>query len=223
MSDAAILIGACGWQFPQWQDSYYPEGLPEDWQLAYYGNEYPVVLLPSAFWLQDATALANWREELAERPAFIAEWRFSDDAKAQAAMRGGLDSIADRVIGVLVTLESMPDAAQLRTIRELAAGKQVVLDGSVIVEHYHELQAQLEPETRVGYCWRGDVEQVELLDAGPLIVARIVSTGQTPRSLRSLIEIVMTRAGDRQAIILFDGDPPDLEVVDQAEVILNLL
>lgn len=223
LSEAKILIGTCGWQFPQWQTSYYPEGLPEDWQLAYYGNEYPVVLLPAAFWLQDEATIKNWREELAERPAFIAEWVFTDDAGEQAAIRDGLVSVADRVLGVLVSLKTKPDAAQRQVIRELAVDSPVVLDWPTAAAEFNEVQAELGSANSVGCCWHGDSDQLALLDAGTLLLTRTSSAGQTPRSLRSVIEAVIAKAGERQAVILFDGDPPDLDVVDQAEVILNLL
>lgn len=224
MSDAAILIGTCGWQFEQWQTSYYPESLPEEWQLAYYGNEYPVVLLPAQFWSQSVEVLDNWREELGERPVFIAEWKFCDDAERQTAIREGLASVNDLIIGIVVTLTSLPNASQLQVVRELAQDKPVVLDWPIAsAEQYHALQQQLEQDSLLSFCWHGDDAEAVQLEAGQLLLVKVESSGQTPRSLRSLIETVIAKAGERRAVILFDGKPPDLDVVDQAEVILNLL
>ena len=45
LTSQRILIGASGWLHSGWQEQFYPEDLPQDWQLAYYGNEFPVVLI----------------------------------------------------------------------------------------------------------------------------------------------------------------------------------
>lgn len=45
-----VLIGTEGWQHEAWLGSFYPEDLPEDWQLDYYSNLYRVLLVPYAVW-----------------------------------------------------------------------------------------------------------------------------------------------------------------------------
>jgi hypothetical protein len=40
-----ILLGAASWQAPQWVQAYYPEGLPEEWRLPYYANEFSTTLI----------------------------------------------------------------------------------------------------------------------------------------------------------------------------------
>ncbi|MEJ2397828.1 MAG: hypothetical protein P8Z67_06145 [Gammaproteobacteria bacterium] len=224
MSDAAVLIGTCGWQYPQWNTSYYPEGLPADWRLAFYGNEYPVVLLPASYWSQGREAINSWLEETAERPEFICEWVFGAEGLGQDSLRDGIAELAERVLGIMVTLQAQPDATQLQEIARLAADYPVCLDWPEAEPgQLHALLSQAGLAKTVGICWRGEAENVAQLESGRLLVARVPSEGQTPRSLRSLLETLITNAGDRQVVVLFDGNPPDLEIVDQAEVIVNLL
>ena len=45
MSDKNITVGSYGWRHPHWRGSFYPEDLPEDWQLSYYSNEFSVVMV----------------------------------------------------------------------------------------------------------------------------------------------------------------------------------
>lgn len=45
-----IQLGAYGWQHAHWLSRFYPEDLPEDWQLMYYNNEFNSVLVPAAYW-----------------------------------------------------------------------------------------------------------------------------------------------------------------------------
>ncbi|MBF0256652.1 MAG: hypothetical protein HQL47_09395, partial [Gammaproteobacteria bacterium] len=40
-----VLLIAEGWDYPQWQ-AFYPEDLPPEWRLAFYGNVFRGVLLP---------------------------------------------------------------------------------------------------------------------------------------------------------------------------------
>jgi hypothetical protein len=58
-----INVGAYGWLHPHWINSFYPEGLPADWRLGYYSNEFNTVLVPSFYWqeqyLADCAALLD--------------------------------------------------------------------------------------------------------------------------------------------------------------------
>lgn len=40
-----VLIGAGSWQSPRWEQEYYPDDLPEEWQLSYYANEFSTALI----------------------------------------------------------------------------------------------------------------------------------------------------------------------------------
>ena len=65
-----VLIGAYGWKHPAWNYDFYDEDLPEDWQLGFYANEFPVVYVPASDWLEQAD-LAEWEEEVTESFRFI--------------------------------------------------------------------------------------------------------------------------------------------------------
>lgn len=54
-----LQIGACGWSHPDWEGHFYPEDLPEAWQLDYYSNAFRVVLVPEEQWMA-------WSEEQVE-------------------------------------------------------------------------------------------------------------------------------------------------------------
>lgn len=56
-----IKLGAYGWHYKHWLNSYYPEDMPaggmtadaEDWRLAYYSNDFNAVLVPWDYWKKD--------------------------------------------------------------------------------------------------------------------------------------------------------------------------
>lgn len=48
-----------------WTGAFYPDDLPEDWQLAYFSNEYGAALVPAARWLgQDPAVAGIWAEDV---------------------------------------------------------------------------------------------------------------------------------------------------------------
>ncbi len=64
-----IYAGAQGWLHPHWRGSFYPDDLPDDWQLSYYNTRLQTVYLPCADW-QSASA-AEWARWLDDtQPGF---------------------------------------------------------------------------------------------------------------------------------------------------------
>lgn len=80
-SAARFLLGAAGWEHPQWTAAFYPEDLPPDWRLAYYAHFFGCVLAPAAAWR--GAALAGWLADTPEHFRFLLE----DGPGAAAAQR----------------------------------------------------------------------------------------------------------------------------------------
>jgi len=57
-----ILLGVCNYRAADWIDNYYPDDLPQDWQLDFYANDYPLVCLSEAQWLERHDM--EWPEKL---------------------------------------------------------------------------------------------------------------------------------------------------------------
>ena len=72
-----VFIGASGWLHQHWHEQFYPEDLPAEWQLAYYGNEFPVVLIREQEW-QQGGEVADWLEDTEDSPLFICELPLQD-------------------------------------------------------------------------------------------------------------------------------------------------
>ena len=64
-----LQIGTYGWRHQNWLDSFYPDDLPEDWQLDYFSNAYRVLLVPMSDWL-------NWQSSDLEEVADSVEAPF---------------------------------------------------------------------------------------------------------------------------------------------------
>ena len=62
-----VRIATLGWEFTSWNESYYPEDIPDDWKLAFYANDFSAVVLPERFWRKEAlTSLIEMLNDLDE-------------------------------------------------------------------------------------------------------------------------------------------------------------
>jgi len=68
-SDYGLRLGAYGWQHQHWLRQFYPEGLPQDWRLDYYANEFTAVMVPVEYW-PDKYDVEQWCEDVSSRFRF---------------------------------------------------------------------------------------------------------------------------------------------------------
>jgi len=78
---ANLRLGALGWNHANWQDSFYPDDLPADWQLGFYANEFNSVLVPEAEWRANLHELEGWAEEVPENFRFYLQMVQRDEAE----------------------------------------------------------------------------------------------------------------------------------------------
>lgn len=225
MSEHVVLIGACGWQHPTWVKEFYPEGLPEDWQLGYYGNEYRVVLIPADYWQNPQLDVRQWLEETDQSPRFLSEW--PQDPEAQKHARTGMALLAERAIGFVIELHALPSEADMTIYKELIASQRLVFDfNKLSAAQYASLINMLDAalgKGRYGICWRGDAQTAADLQTGPIAFTRINQV-KDAKALRRIIEACLAAyTGNRLVILIIDGDPPDIQLMQNAGIILDLL
>lgn len=69
-----VRVGAAGWEHAAWRGTFYPEDMPEDWQLSYYNTQYSAVYLPATTWqAADAYTWARWLYDTREDFHFVLE------------------------------------------------------------------------------------------------------------------------------------------------------
>lgn len=225
MSEHVILIGACGWQHPTWDETFYPEGLPEDWQLGYYGNEFRVVLVPASYWQQPDLDVRQWLEETDQSPRFLCEWPQSTEA--QQCVRKALMTLGERAIGIVIPLPMHPHDSELLIYKELLASWPLVFDpGPLPTAQYAALQTSLKDalgKDNFSWCWHGEQETATNLQSGALALTRISKVSDA-KALRRIIEANLAACvGNRLVVLIVDGDPPDIQLMQNAGIILDLL
>jgi hypothetical protein len=216
-------VAARGWWHEAWCGGYYPDDLPEDWRLAYYGNEFRAVVVPAAYWLTvDALEVERWAEDVHDNFTFylevadlLTDWeRFAAMLKPLQGRIGGVllrPAMLDADLSLLIP--ALEGAAQLGPLSLLMpAGVEPNAVGCSLLQEYD-----------VGLCWT--VEQDEpRWQYGPLAVAWASGNlAYTPRQWREIIERCLREAGERALLVVVDGEPPDVEALRAAQMIGDML
>jgi len=80
-----------GWWALADADSFYPDDLPREWQLTYFANAFPAVLVPGPAWLQrPETELADWRADVHPRFRFYLGLPAGTDGRARSRATAAL-------------------------------------------------------------------------------------------------------------------------------------
>lgn len=73
----SCIIGSWGWRHSEWgNDVFYPDDLPEDWQLSYYANEFDLAVVPASYWSADGYGEDDWLDDVTNTFIFYIDWPF---------------------------------------------------------------------------------------------------------------------------------------------------
>lgn len=102
----SLTLAAYGWSPMDWGKAFYPDDLPEDWRISYYGNEFKTVLLTAQDWLQTGTQASHWRSDLPADFSFYVE--ITPDllrANHWALVQTAIETLVAQVKGILLPVE----------------------------------------------------------------------------------------------------------------------
>lgn len=195
----SVEVGAVGWEHPEWLEGFYPPDLPQDWRLAYYGNEYRCVLVPAAVLDRAGVDLvARWCEEVPEGFRFYLE--LEDAFTERDERRLLLEAVACRLGGFV--LEGSPERTPCiqRALAERFPEAAVVRRGAPAGSNR---------------LWIPGV-------SGPTGPVGLVRWDQAPQpaELRAQIECFVAATGGGGGVLLIDGAP---ETAEMARTVVDLL
>jgi hypothetical protein len=222
-----IIVAARGWSHPNWCDDFYPEDLPEDWQLSYYSNEFRAVVVPAAdFAGIDPLEVERWEEDTGEDFQFYLEvedlfldWaRFAGVVKPLGAQLGGILLRPVKVDPDLSMIASSLDAATA-----LAPVCVLLPDGVTPSQAGQDLLAQHQVEL----CWNVDKGKPTWRSSG-FAVARVVGNNHyTPRQWRETIEACLRCENDsrekRSVLLMVEQASPEVDELRAAMMIGDML
>ena len=226
-----VLIGACGWKHSSWVDNFYDEDLPEDWQLGFYANEFPIVCVPSSDWIQ-VNDISEWLDDISDSFRFIMEIPeniLMDDAAYSGALTK-IKSLGEACLGIVLPLNQnlCSDIEFLK--------KRLILAQEVASVCVDKKNAILDDEINkvLTNLHINEVWEDEMLDAGTsnisgrnhgsLAINHVSSDNLAMPDLRKIIECSLSASKEGcVSVLCIEGAPPSLEVLRNADTLLNLL
>ena len=221
-----VLMGTCGWNHDAWLDNFYSEDLPEDWRLGFYSNEFPVVYVAAKQWL-DREDIAEWSEEVAESFRFILEISAEvlDDQQRFSRAIEKAKILNEFCLGLVFQLnpnicnDTNRFEERLKLAQSLAP---VCVDSNniALTKEFTEILAKYD----VAEVWDGNPDVTKYIPRGSLAISHISADNLDMKSLRKIIEHCLTVSNeDCVSVLCLDGNPPSLELLRKADIILNLL
>lgn len=226
-----LLVGANGWVHASWRDRFYPEDLPDDWQLTYYSNEFRVVLLPTHYWDIAGEGPSQWLDAcdgdfafVVEVPAELIQRALHDPVGREdlVVWSNRCQTLGPQCLGLLVEVRDEVDAGALEPLlADLSEAFNVCVE--IVGAGARDALWRLAQNLQLGLVWDGQGESPRF-GWGELAVTRLRRAPADLRGLRRVVEHACElTATPRTAVLLVDIEPPDIEVMRQAEVIANLL
>jgi uncharacterized protein YecE (DUF72 family) len=212
-----IEIGALGWLHEGWQDQFYPDELPEDWQLSYYANEFRFVVIPCDQWMRaEQDEMEQWLDDVHDQFSFFAEINHASLETGRLQLEQLLNVMGERFAGLVYRDSVDALAGDISVLQELNSIRSVHVDvpgaeGMEIIK-----QGDLHP------CWRqGDEFPVQ---AGGLGFIPRSDDLANQRELRKILQSFLSNAANTgDFFMVFEGNPPHVGAMQDAVVIAELL
>ena len=222
-----IIVAARGWSHPNWDGNFYPEDLPEDWQLSYYSNEFRAVMVPESVWAAaGALEVERWAEDTNKEFVFylevqdlLTDWvRLSNIVKPLGDRLGGLLLRPRELDADLAMLASCLDAA------EAVAPVCLLLPENVELS---ETGIRLLMQHGVSLCWNTEQGEPGWTQGGFAVARAAGNIAYTPRHWREIIERCLRceipGGGKRKVLLMVDQESPDVDALRAAVMIGDML
>ena len=220
---SGFSVAARGWRHPAWVGDFYPEGLPADWQLSYYSNEFRAVVVPADYWSTvDALEIERWQEDTDKAFQFFLE--VADLRTGWADFSALVAPLAAQIGGVLLRpAHCDADLAQLelslQRARQMAPLAVILPPGLALSEVGRQrlLDHGIDPPWSAG-------EGHPAWSPGRLALARTGQTRRTPRQWREVVENCLSFGVDSDTVLLMlEGEAPDIEALRVTMMIADML
>lgn len=206
ISEYTVMVGACGWEHPAWDESFYPDDLPEDWRMGFYSNEFPVLQLPlSRILSADTDELEEWIEDSHEGFRLVVELDGPIDANAETR----LELLQSRLLALIIVDENtiIPDSLSLLPCLWAAS---------------EDNSCELHLQAGGGQVWNG--EGSPCWDEQLALVCIQSRDYQDMKQLKQLLlSCAPALEEGRTLVLLLAGEPPDIELMQKARTLTELL
>ncbi len=242
-----LQIGSYGWQYQSWNNSFYPEDLPMDWQFAYYANAYSVIMIPWTL-AQDNLALVEQGIEesdnscrvLFEYPLDNISTRANDDI--QKDLLAFLTTIAmfeSRTLGLILNFQYKDinnfSSEKLDFILELIQLIQSKVEINIDLQGLNASESPMPQslraffailkQTNSGLCrYNDNVTDARIEVNSKLHISFFDRATSNPKEIRKIVENSLVGECEGSTnVLIFRSTTPNHELMNTALVISDLL
>ncbi len=128
MNNYSVYLGTVGWSHAAWRGNFYPEDLPEDWQLSFYNTQFRCAYLHHEQWVDAGDEeVSAWLRETLEGFRFVLGGAAQSNAgEVEKAARFG-DRAVRKADADIYWLAGEPDLRDLAKRMQKAAQSGVPL------------------------------------------------------------------------------------------------
>lgn len=218
MHNFTLSVGARGWCHRQWAEHYYPDEIPDDWRLAFYANDFHTLLATAQECLDGACD--DWADETGAAFSLFIECA---DLSSLERLTPWLQGEQGRGLAGLVWQGGDPQSLIKMANKVLALPFPFFVD-----ENVDQLTTWAD-HGKVNCLWRPGRGPLpaSFIGAMPVPAVGLVRPADfsDDRALRELAQEFVSAcpSGCRQASLFIDGEPPDIQVVQRASIMADLL
>lgn len=242
-----LHIGSYGWQYQSWENSFYPEDLPGEWQFAYYANEYSVIMIPWKLLKKNFTLLEQGIEDSEETCRVIFEIPINNinsrsDDEILTELQEFLNQISfvgTRALGVVVVLK-YSELCNLTTkkyelltkfLKMTQSKMNTCIDLQEITESGELAKALPEPflvslkQLKIGFCRYNDSNDITHDEKlSKFHITFCDSSNNDPKQMRKIVENSLVGECEASSnVLIFRTEIPSHEQMNTASVISDLL
>ncbi len=247
VSEYKLHIGSFGWQYKSWQESFYPEDLPEDWQFAYYANEYSVLMIPWELLQNDVELLKQGVEDSDEKCRLIFEFPVENiNLKLKNELIDSLHEFLNRIsftgsrlMGVVLVLQenelNLLSNEQFNLLKELLKISKARIASCLQIPEIssfdrikqsvkNKLAAVLN-ESGTDLCRRNEITTELVNDnTSNLHITFCDITSHDPKHMRKIVENSLGGECEGSTnVLIFRSEIPEHEQMNTAAIISDLL
>lgn len=226
-SCARVTVAAYGWSHPGWCGNFYPDDLPEDWQLSYYSNEFRAVVVPVSAWVGvDMSSIEAWLDDVSQDFVFYLE--VADATHDGAKLAGVFALFGEQLGGILLhPIEADADLTMVSASLEAALSVAPVCLLLPKNTELSEVGLSLLEERGVSLAWTAGQGLPGWSRKG-FAVARVASAvSYTPRQWRELVENCLhcevLGGGEREVLLMLEQPALDPEALRVVTMISDML
>jgi uncharacterized protein YecE (DUF72 family) len=246
ISEYKLQIGSYGWRYEAWDNSFYPEDLPGDWQFAYYSNEYTVILIPWDMFQTNFELLKQGIDDSDDNCRLLFEFPISNiksnSDELLTALHDFLTKISftgSRCMGIVLVIQESElmqlSSENLDLVKKLLETSQAKINTCIeipdliisepIDNSFQKELLSILNLTGTDIC-RVDDNELTILkgDKSKLHITYCDKADVTPKQMRKIVEnSLVGECEDSTNVLIFRSEIPKHELMNTATVISDLL